>query len=148
MAYITSATEPGRSAAPPTELSLPEAVRNEYAIRPLAPSILRITISGFWTDPVMADFVRDLTAAVRRMPVGPEGHCILCDVSGAAIQSRSMYEGFAALLADKRRPARRIAFLSTNPISRMQARRMISAREGVALFDDEPEAVRWLTAEA
>jgi len=149
MPYLTSATAMMKPpVSPAVEVLASDSRHGEYGIAPLGSQVLRMTISGFWSAPVMTDFARDCVVAVKALPCLAKDHLILCDISGAAIQSQPMFAGFMALLVESRVRPRRVAFVSTNPVSRMQARRLMAARDDVGLFDDEAPALRWLMADA
>ncbi len=149
MGHLTAARGAfGRATAPLAGARPPEDRNGVYTVAPVAAALIRCGIAGFWTMPVLAGFIRDAEAAVRALDCPPGEHMVLCDVTHAAIQSQPVFAAFVAMpVAAKDRP-RRVALVSNSALSRMQARRLIAARPDIALFDDEHEALRWLTTVA
>lgn len=105
-----------------------------------------LTISGFWDAATLADFSVDLYGAIATLGCPLNEHLLCCDVSRAAIQSQDIVRAFQKLIAEGPTHARRLALWTDHPLSRMQARRLLSVRNNIAVFESESDARRWLVA--
>ena len=109
--------------------------------------LLRMKITGFWSGETMASFAPEVVAAVKKLGCEPSEHLVLCDVSEAFIQPQEMVIAFQQLIVHAPNPARRIALYTDTPLARMQSKRVVTVRDGVAVFATKAEAEQWLFAD-
>lgn len=116
----------------------------EFRIEVEAPrNLVRVSMSGFFTDENVREFLEERAAAHRRLRCGPNEHLTLNDVRAMDVRSQDMVESFREMLAAPEYRSRRLAFVVTSPLSRMQLMRTISGREA-RCFEDMHSAEAWL----
>jgi hypothetical protein len=95
----------------------------------------------FWTGNVSGNFIKDCIGVVTSLPCKPGDHLILVDLHNAVIQSKSVYDKMIVLITSA--TARRIALIASEPIARMQTKRL-QTRDTIVLFEDVSTARTWL----
>lgn len=86
---------------------------------------------------------RDL--AHEQLTCGPNEHVTLVDIRDMKIQPQDIVEAFGAMLANPRYHSRRLAFVVSLSLARMQLVRASEGRAG-RFFTDPDEAEAWLMA--
>jgi hypothetical protein len=111
-----------------------------------ARDLVRIAMFGFFDGDDVRAFLEARAIAHRRLRCGPNRHLTLNDLRGMDIRSREVVESFTGILASPDYRSRRLAFVVTGALSRMQLLRTISGRHA-RCFDDVESAEAWLLAE-
>ena len=110
--------------------------------------LVRIRLSGFFSVDDVGRFQAELLLTHRRLGCGRKGGPLtINDISGLAIQSQDVVARWSAFLADPGHRSRRLAFVVSSTLARMQLQRAIGGRDAM-VFTDTDEAERWLFAEA
>lgn len=109
--------------------------------------VIEVIASGFWSEAEVAELGEALTEAKRRMAAAGRHHDLLCDYTGATIQSQAVIAALQALVHSIEHKSRKIALYTDGLLGRQQARRLASVREDMAVFDDRVSAVEWLLAD-
>jgi hypothetical protein len=107
--------------------------------------LVRIKLSGMMSVEDVSELYRQEHAAIRAMgcPVGQ--HLLLIDSTQNGLQTQSVIDAFKGQISRPTR-ARRIAVVTGQSLSRMQARRLLTDQPGM-IFATETEAEAWLFAE-
>ncbi len=105
---------------------------------------LHLKLSGFFDGPAIERFVRDREAGYAKL--GPAGdHVTMCDVTECKIQSAESFEQFRALLMERRRWGRRMAFVAPEgSLAALQIKRLIAERADLRVFYNIMEGWAWL----
>ena len=106
-------------------------------------SLVRLTMAGFYEREDVDGLARDVAAAVAALGCAPHQHLTLADIRDMAIQSQTAVDGFMGLVGSHGVRSRKLAFITSRSLARMQARRLTS-RPDVEFFDDVPSAEAWL----
>jgi hypothetical protein len=106
-------------------------------------NLVRIAMSGFFTDADLHRFVADRNAAHARLTCAPNMHDTINDVRGMKIQSQEMVDAFRRVLSDPRHKSRRLAFVVAPTLARSQLARALGGR-GARVFDDTSAAEAWV----
>jgi len=109
-------------------------------------SVIRITMSGFFTLADIAGFVEARRIAHARLTCGPNQHATLNDLREMKIQAQDIVTVFHAMLADPAFRSRRLAFVVGPTLARTQLMRALDNREA-RCFGDQVIAEAWLTSE-
>lgn len=110
-------------------------------------SMLRITMSGFFELPDIAQFAASLRSEHGMLRCGPNQHLTLVDMRGMKIQPQSSVDGFQHLLCNPATEGRRIAFVVEAGLARAQIQRAASTRNA-RYFSMVTAAEQWLTSDA
>ncbi len=104
-------------------------------------NLIRVEMAGFFGE----DDVQRFAAEYRSLLVhlNAPGHLTLVDIREMKIQPQSVVGAFSSLLASPDVRSRRLAFICSSSLARLQAQRLTD-REGVKFFEDDVEAQRWL----
>ena len=105
--------------------------------------LVRIRMSGFFDHASIAAFVVDLRAAHRKLRCGPNRFVTVNDIRDMKIQSQDIVAAFQAMLGDPAIRSRRLAFVVSSTLARMQLMRVISDRTAQC-FTDAADAEAWL----
>jgi hypothetical protein len=107
--------------------------------------LVRIKLSGMMSVDDVAELYRQEHVAIRAMrcPVGQ--HVLLIDSTQNELQTQDVIAAFKGELSRPTR-ARRIAVVTGQSLSRMQARRLLTDQPGM-IFATEAEAEAWLFSE-
>ena len=108
-------------------------------------NLLEIHIQGFWNVDMFYAFQRDVFDAVPKLTAGGRRHVVMVNVSETAIQTQEVVALLQTLIATEDPQPARLAFVATTALSRMQARRLV-IRDNIRMFDNQPDAERWLDA--
>lgn len=116
----------------------------DFSIRvdPIA-NMVRITMAGFFDEDDMRRFVVVQAEAYKKLTSAPNQHVTLVDMRDMQIQSQESVTGFRERLMDRKVASRRIAFIVSRSLARMQIARVVDGLTA-ALFTSEDEAVAWL----
>ncbi|HEX8302048.1 hypothetical protein [Sphingomonas sp.] len=114
----------------------------EISIDP-ARGLLRIIVRGFLSLDDLVDILAAQKKAVVQLGLGPNEHIALCDFSSGALQSQDVIQLSRAALANPSFMARRVAFVITSALARLQLRRML-VRDDAAFFETIEDAEAWL----
>jgi hypothetical protein len=107
-------------------------------------SLVRISLSGFFNPDDVNRFVEARDDAHRQLRCGPNEHLTLVDIRDMQIQSQDIVEAFATMLSKPECKSKRIAFIVTQSLARLQIKRAASGR-GAGYFNDDPVAAEaWL----
>ncbi len=106
-------------------------------------NLVRIAMSGFFTDDDIRAFLAERAVAHRQLRCGPNEHLTLNDMRGMGVRSQEAVESFRTMLAAPEFRSRRLAFVVTSPLSRMQLMRTIDGRDA-RCFEDVADAEAWL----
>jgi hypothetical protein len=109
-------------------------------------SLVFIELHGFFTPEEIAVFDQDRRAAYKRLKCAPQQHVTLVDMRHTQIQSQEAVTGFADCMADPMTRSRRIAFIISRSLARLQVKRAVGARNA-AYFLTEEEARAWLLSD-
>lgn len=109
-------------------------------------SLVFIELQGFFTPEEIARFNQDRRAAYKRLKSAPHQHVTLVDMRQTQIQSQEAVTGFADCMADPTTRSRRIAFIISPSLARLQVKRAVGARDA-GYFLTEEEAKAWLLSD-
>ncbi|MDO6414321.1 hypothetical protein Q4F19_07995 [Sphingomonas sp. BIUV-7] len=84
-----------------------------------------------------------MAEAVAGLGCLPNQHLTICDIRGMAIQSQEAVGRFSQLVGTEKVRSRKLAFVTTKSLARIQARRLTDRRE-VEFFDTIVAAEVWL----
>lgn len=107
-----------------------------------ARDLVRITLSGFLTAGITAEFLRARNEAHRRLRCGPNEHATVADIRGLAIQAQDLVTRFQSVLSDPAYRSRRLAIVTPSSLARLQAQRAAGNRDA-RFFADLEEAEVW-----
>jgi hypothetical protein len=111
-----------------------------------ARDLIRITMSGFFTEDDIRAFLDARAAAHKLLRCGPNQHLTLNDMRAMDVRSQQAVDSFRAILAAPEYRSRRLAFVVTGALSRMQLMRTIEGRDA-GCFEDVESAEAWLLAD-
>ncbi|RYF21148.1 MAG: hypothetical protein EOO77_06590 [Oxalobacteraceae bacterium] len=104
-------------------------------------------MTGFFSVNDIARFQAELLLAHRHLGCGPQGGPLtINDIRGMAIQNQEVVARWGAFLADPRHRSRRLSFVVSSALARMQLQRAIGDRDA-RVFTDPEEAEQWLFLE-
>ena len=106
--------------------------------------LLHLKLSGFFDEAAIRAFMADRAKAYARL--GDTGdHITLCDVSKCTIQSQESFDQFRALLMERSRWGRKMAFVvPRGSLAGLQVTRLVAQRPGLRVFNETSEAIAWL----
>jgi hypothetical protein len=104
-------------------------------------NLMRVKMSGFFSDDDVQRFSADYRSLLAQL--NAPGHLTLVDIREMKIQPQSVVGAFSSLLASPDVRSRRLAFICSSSLARLQAQRLTD-REGVRFFEDEAEAEDWV----
>lgn len=107
-------------------------------------SMVRITMSGFFSPVDVEQFATDRNEAHRLLRSAPNQHVTLIDMRAMDIQSQESVVAFQRVLGDPATISRKIAFVVTRSLARMQIKRAAADRRAGYFEDDTAAAERWL----
>ena len=109
-------------------------------------NMVRQYLAGFFVAADVQRFVAARNAAHERLTCGPNEHVTLVDVRDMKIQPQDIVQAFGAVLSGPHYRSRKLAFVFSQSLARMQ---LLRASEGRAarMFTDIEEAEAWLLAE-
>jgi len=102
-----------------------------------------VTLLGFFTVEDVARFTKARDAAHLQLRCRANQHLTLVDVRGMRIQSQESVAAFQQMLANPGTQGRAIAFVVSQTLARMQAKRAVSDRVS-AYFQSSSDAEDWL----
>ncbi|HUD95407.1 hypothetical protein [Sphingobium sp.] len=105
-------------------------------------NLMRVNMAGFFSEDDVQRFANEYRSNLSKL--NAPGHLTLVDIKQMKIQAQSVVNGFSSLLASPDVRSRRLAFICSSTLARLQAQRLTD-REDVEFFDDEAKAERWLT---
>jgi hypothetical protein len=108
-----------------------------------ARDLVEITMSGFFTPEDVARFVRARDEAHRKLTCAPNAHLTINDISGMKVQAQEIVGAFQAVLATPSARSRRLAFIVSRTLARMQVVRALNGRDA-RCFEDRALAETWL----
>lgn len=118
----------------------------EFRIEVDAPrDLVRIAMSGFFTRETVEAFLEERRRAHARLLCGPNQHLTLNDMRGMDVRSQEIVDSFRSVLADPAYRSRKLAFVVTSALSRMQLQRTLNGRNAEC-FESVAEAEAWLFA--
>lgn len=106
-------------------------------------SLVRIAMSGFFAANDIAAFSSAKRDALLKLRSRPNQHVTLVDVTAMDIQAQGSVAQFQDLIADPRAAARRMAFVVSKSLARIQAQRAAERRDA-RFFTSREEAESWL----
>ncbi len=106
-------------------------------------SLVRTTLSGFFTDETVAGYLAARKAAFAKLKCGANQHLSLTDTRGMAIQTQEVVTRWREILADPLYRSRRLAFVVASTLTRNQLQRAIGCRDA-RVFTDMAEAEAWV----
>jgi len=102
---------------------------------------MRVKMAGFFSDEDVKRFASDYRSQLAQFSA--PGHSTLVNIKQMKIQPQSVVGDFSSFLALPNVRSRRLAFVCSSTLARLQAQRLTD-REGVRFFEDDAEAERWL----
>ncbi|GAA0675399.1 hypothetical protein GCM10009102_29560 [Sphingomonas insulae] len=103
-------------------------------------------MSGFFSPADICRFSEARDDAHHMLRCGPNEHVTLVDIRGMQIQGQESVAEFAALLSRKEHASKRIAFVVSQSLARLQIQRAASGRDAGYFIDDPIAAEQWLFA--
>ncbi len=105
---------------------------------------LHLTLGGFFDADAIARFMADREAAHVSLGAAND-HVTLCDVTDCKIQSQESFEQFRALLMQRSRWGRRMAFVvPQGSLAALQVKRLVAERADLRVFNDTEEGRAWV----
>lgn len=111
-----------------------------------ARDLVRIRLGGFFEPAHVKAFVEARDFAYKRLRCGRNAHVTMVDMREMQIQPQQSVAAFQQMIADPATASRRLAFVLSRTLARMQIQRAAADRTA-AYFDSEEEAERWLFAD-
>ena len=102
-----------------------------------------MTLGGFFAVEEIAAFDRARRVAYRQLRCEPNQHLTLIDMRTTAIQSQEAVDAFKRSIEDPSTKSRRIAFVVSKSLARLQVQRAASKADA-AYFTTLEEAKIWL----
>lgn len=125
--------QPGERPAPDYAIEFDKAAR-----------LLRLRLSGFWTEDVLRRFAADLLAAVQSAGAAGTPFDVLSDTSRFPVQSTEVAQGFERIMqAGASMHQGRTAIVVASTLNKIQAERIFT-EPTVRIFTAAEEAARWL----
>lgn len=109
-------------------------------------SLVRMTLTGFFSPADVARFVEARDAAHRQLRSLPNQHVTLVDIRSMQIQSQEAVQEFQLVMSSPETASRRIAFVVSKSLARIQAQRAAVHRPA-NYFANVEDAEEWLVAE-
>ena len=106
-------------------------------------NLVRIWLGGFFSPADVDAFVKERDRAHQRLSCGPNQHVTLVDIREMAIQPQESVAAFQQMLSNPTVASRRLAFIITRSLARMQLKRAAGSRDA-AYFEIVEDAERWL----
>lgn len=107
--------------------------------------LVRLKLSGMLSEADVTELYRQEHAAILAMGCRLGEHLLLIDSTDNLLQTQSVIEAFKHQMAKPSR-AKRIAVVTGQSLSRMQARRLLTEQPG-RTFETMAEAEAWLLTE-
>ncbi len=107
--------------------------------------LLRLVLGGFFDLDTVAQFAAERDDAVRRLGRAPNQHVTLCDIRTQMISAPPVTAAFQQMIGDPRFSSRRLAFVVSGALEKLQTRRTASLRDDVGYFNEVADAEAWLT---
>jgi len=104
-------------------------------------NLARVKMAGFFGQKDVQEFAATYRQVLSHLKA--PGHLTLVDITAMQIQTQDIVGAFAALLAFPDVRSRRLAFVCSSSLARLQAQRLTD-REGVEFFDRMGDAEAWL----
>jgi len=104
-------------------------------------NLVRVEMAGFFCDEDVRRFAADYRSQLTQLNV--PGHLTLVNIRQMKIQPQSVVGAFSSLLASPDVRSRRLAFVCSSTLARLQAQRLTD-RDDVRFFEDDAEAEKWL----
>lgn len=108
-----------------------------------ARDLIRIKMGGFFAADDIARFLDARQKAHAQLSCGPNEHLTLNDIRDMKIQAQDIVDSFRDLLADPAHRSRRLAFVVSPTLAKMQLFRALDSREA-RTFEDPWAAEAWL----
>jgi len=106
--------------------------------------LVRVCMTGFFSVADVADFQSELLSAHRQLRCAHRGGPLtLNDIRGMAVQSQDVIKRWGDFLSDPGHRSRRLAFVVSSALARMQLQRAIEGRQA-QVFSTTEEAENWL----
>ena len=109
-------------------------------------NMIRQYLAGFFEAADVERFVAARNAAHDQLTCGPNEHVTLVDVRDMKIQPQEIVQAFGAVLWGPRYRSRKLAFVFSQSLARMQLMRASEGRDA-RMFTNIDEAEAWLLAE-
>lgn len=106
-------------------------------------SFVRMKLQGFFSPEEIVAFDAARREAYRQLRCAPNQHVTLVDMTATQIQSQEAVNAFSHSLMDPVTRSRRIAFLVSRSLARLQIKRASSSLNA-AYFHAEDDAIAWL----
>lgn len=110
-------------------------------------NLVRMTMAGFFEPADVQRFVHERDKVHTRLLCGPNEKLTLVDVREMDMQSQEAVALFAAVLANPSNASKRIAFVVTRSLSRMQLKRAAASRTAEFFTDNVAAAEAWLSSD-
>lgn len=104
-------------------------------------NVARIKMAGFFAQKDVQEFAATYRQVLTHLKA--PGQLTLVDITGMNIQAQDIVRSFAALLASPDVRSKKLAFVCSSSLSRLQAQRLTD-RQGVEFFDRMDSAEAWL----
>ncbi|WP_311270269.1 hypothetical protein [Sphingobium sp. WCS2017Hpa-17] len=104
-------------------------------------NLARVKMAGFFDQKEVQEFAATYRQVLAHLKA--PGHLTLVDIVGMKIQAQDIVGSFAALLASPDVRSKKLAFVCSSSLSRLQAQRLTD-RQGVEFFDRVDDAEAWL----
>ncbi|WP_143090208.1 hypothetical protein [Sphingomonas rubra] len=108
-------------------------------------NLLRVTMKGFFKKEDIVRLAKERDAAHRQLTPHGSGRLSLVDIRGMNIQSQESVRLFQEVLSDPKKSSKRLAFVASTSLCRLQATRVAQGRN-MRMFSTVVEARAWLLA--
>jgi hypothetical protein len=106
-------------------------------------NLLDVAMRGFYGPDDVARYRAAIDAASVTLGGDPADQVMVNDITGMQIQLQDIVTAFRGVMADSRYARRRVAFIVTLSLARMQVERVMKGRTA-RIFTDRAEAETWL----
>ena len=105
--------------------------------------LMRVSMGGFFQPEDVARYHAAVHRATAELGGLPSMQRMVCDISEMRIQTQETVTAFSQVMADPKYRHRRVAFVVSSTLARMQAQRVLGARQA-RIFATSAEAEAWL----
>ncbi|WP_326523080.1 hypothetical protein [Sphingomonas sp.] len=108
--------------------------------------LLDVRMGGFYTPDDVRGYRQAIEAASVELGGDPGRQRMICDITEMQIQPQETVAAFAGFMADPRYATRKVAFIVSATLARMQIERAKGGRHAQT-FLNRADALAWLLAE-
>lgn len=109
--------------------------------------LLDTRIKGFATEADIAAYFDEEQQQVRAMGCGSNEHLLIVDLLEFGTQAQEVIASLEKRVAERSLKAKRVAFVVSSTLSKMQMKRAMKGRDNIAMFSQRSEALAWILSD-